>query len=57
MVRLTRLPLNVASKFTALLNSLSGLFNVTDAEAALYTNVYGKNISKNQFVAYVQKTF
>ena len=29
----------------------------TDADSAYYTNVYGKNISKNQFVAYVQKTF
>jgi uncharacterized protein (TIGR02001 family) len=29
----------------------------TDAQDQYYTNIYGKNISKNQFVAYVQKTF
>ncbi len=29
----------------------------TDAEAAYYTNPYGKNIANGQFVAYVQKTF
>jgi len=29
----------------------------TNAQAAAYTNNYGKNISANQFVGYVQKTF
>jgi len=29
----------------------------TDADSAFYTNNYGKNIARNQFVAYVQKTF
>ena len=29
----------------------------TNAQDQYYTNIYGKNISKNQFVAYVQKTF
>ena len=29
----------------------------TDADSAYYTNTYGKNIAKNKFVAYVQKTF
>ncbi len=29
----------------------------TNAEDAAYTNIYGKNISGNQFVGYVQKTF
>jgi uncharacterized protein (TIGR02001 family) len=29
----------------------------TNAQDAYYTNIYGKNISKSQFVAYVQKTF
>ena len=29
----------------------------TDAEAAAYTNRFGKNTANNQFVAYVQKTF
>ncbi|HET7033510.1 MAG TPA: TorF family putative porin, partial [Casimicrobiaceae bacterium] len=29
----------------------------TNAQDAFYTNIYGKNIAKNQFVGYVQKTF
>ncbi len=29
----------------------------TNAQSQYYTNVYGKDISKSQFVAYVQKTF
>jgi hypothetical protein len=29
----------------------------TNAQDAAYTNIYGKNISANQFVAYLQKTF
>jgi uncharacterized protein (TIGR02001 family) len=29
----------------------------TNADKQYYTNVFGKDISKNQFVAYVQKTF
>ncbi len=29
----------------------------TNAQAQYYTNVYGKDISRGQFVAYVQKTF
>lgn len=29
----------------------------TNAQASAYTNIYGKDISKSQFVAYVQKTF
>lgn len=29
----------------------------TNAQSALYTNPYGRNISGNQFVGYVQKTF
>jgi uncharacterized protein (TIGR02001 family) len=29
----------------------------TNAQASVYTNNYGTDISKNQFVAYVQKTF
>ena len=29
----------------------------TNAQDAAYTNIYGKNISANQFVAYMQKTF
>jgi uncharacterized protein (TIGR02001 family) len=29
----------------------------TNAQDQYYTNIYGKNISKSQFVAYVQKTF
>ncbi len=29
----------------------------TNAQDAAYTNVYGKNISANQFVGYLQKTF
>jgi len=29
----------------------------TNADDALYTNPYGRNLSKNQFVGYVQKTF
>ena len=35
-----------------------GIFGTgTDAEAAAYTNRFGKNTANNQFVAYVQKTF
>jgi uncharacterized protein (TIGR02001 family) len=35
-----------------------GLFGTgTNAQDAPYTNIYGRNISKGQFVAYVQKTF
>ena len=35
-----------------------GVFGTgTNAEKAPYTNIYGKNISANQFVAYLQKTF
>jgi uncharacterized protein (TIGR02001 family) len=35
-----------------------GIFGTgTDAESALYTNRFGKNISANQFVGFVQKTF
>jgi uncharacterized protein (TIGR02001 family) len=35
-----------------------GIFGTgTDAESAGYTNRFGKNISANQFVGYVQKTF
>jgi uncharacterized protein (TIGR02001 family) len=29
----------------------------TNAQSASYTNIYGKNIAANQFVAYAQKTF
>ena len=29
----------------------------TNAQDAVYTNIYGKNISANQFVGYIQKTF
>ena len=29
----------------------------TNAQDALYTNPYGKNLSKNQFVGFIQKTF
>lgn len=29
----------------------------TNAQSSAYTNIYGKDISKGQFVAYVQKTF
>jgi uncharacterized protein (TIGR02001 family) len=29
----------------------------TNAQEAAYTNIYGKNISANQFVGYMQKTF
>jgi len=29
----------------------------TDADSAFYTNGYGKNISRGQFVGYIQKTF
>ena len=29
----------------------------TNAQDKYYTNPYGKNISDNQFVAYIQKTF
>ena len=35
-----------------------GIFGTgTDAESAAYTNRFGKDISANQFVGYVQKTF
>ena len=35
-----------------------GIFGTgTNAEDAAYTNIYGRNISSNQFVGYVQKTF
>lgn len=35
-----------------------GLYGTgTNAQDAYYTNVYGKNISRGQFVAYLQKTF
>ncbi len=29
----------------------------TNAQQQYYTNGFGKDISKNQFVAYIQKTF
>jgi len=35
-----------------------GIFGTgTDAESAAYTNRFGKNISDNQFVGFIQKTF
>jgi hypothetical protein len=35
-----------------------GIFGTgTNAQDAAYTNIYGRNISGNQFVGYVQKTF
>ncbi len=43
---------------TEVLGVTVGIYGTgTNAEDAAYTNIYGKNISGNQFVGYVQKTF
>lgn len=43
---------------TEVLGLTVGIFGTgTDAESAAYTNRFGRDISSNQFVGYVQKTF